>query len=77
MNRNLDNLGRIVIPKEMRKKLGLNNGDEVKIELVNDKVVVSNPNQDDPFEDWLSDYVLRTEMPEVELIHKKYQELKK
>lgn len=43
MNRNLDNLGRIVIPKEMRTKLGLKNGDEVKIELDGNKVIITNP----------------------------------
>lgn len=43
MNRNLDNLGRIVIPKEMRTKLGLKNGDEVKIELDGSKVIITNP----------------------------------
>lgn len=47
MNRKIDDMGRIVIPKEMRKKLGLNNGEEVNIELAGDKVVISNPNSFD------------------------------
>ncbi len=45
MNRKIDELGRLVIPKEMRKKLGLNERDEVKIELENDKIILTNPNK--------------------------------
>lgn len=45
MNRSIDNLGRIVLPKEMRDKLGLKNGDEAFIELNNNKIVVSNPSK--------------------------------
>lgn len=33
--RKLDGLGRIVIPQEMRKSLGLQEGDEVEIQLEN------------------------------------------
>lgn len=44
MNRKFDKLGRIVIPKEMRNKLGLKNGDEATIELVDNKIVISNVN---------------------------------
>lgn len=77
MNRNIDKLGRIVIPKEMRKEIGLKNGDEVKIEVHDSKIIVSNPNQGDPFGDWLCDYILRTESVEAKTILIKYQELKK
>lgn len=45
MNRKFDELGRIVIPKEMRNKLGLKNGDEATIELIDDKIVISNKNK--------------------------------
>lgn len=38
--RNLDNLGRVVIPKEMRKMLSINEGDPVEIAKVDNKVVV-------------------------------------
>lgn len=44
MNRKFDDLGRIVIPKEMRDKIGLKNGDEATIELVGDKIIISNIN---------------------------------
>lgn len=45
MNRKIDNMGRISIPKEMRTKLGLDVGDEVKIEIKNKQVIVTNPNE--------------------------------
>lgn len=38
--RKLDPLGRIVIPKEIRKVLGINNGDSLEIVQVNSEVVV-------------------------------------
>jgi len=44
MNRKIDNAGRISIPIEMRKELGLDIGDEVKIEVKNNQVIVTNPN---------------------------------
>lgn len=47
MQRNIDNLGRVVIPKEMRKQLGVNNGDPVNIELVDNKVILTNPSEVD------------------------------
>lgn len=77
MNRKFDKLGRIVIPKEMRDKLGLEDGSEAKIELVGNKIVFSNPNRTDKFELWLMDYILRTESSEAKNILVKYQELKK
>ena len=47
MNRNLDNLGRLVIPVEMRNKLGIENGNEVKLELVGNKIIITNPKEID------------------------------
>ncbi|MDG5854409.1 AbrB/MazE/SpoVT family DNA-binding domain-containing protein [Clostridium beijerinckii] len=38
--RNLDNLGRVVIPKEMRNLLGINEGDPVEIAKVNNDIVI-------------------------------------
>lgn len=38
--RNLDNMGRIVIPKEMRKVLKVMNGDKVRIIKDNNTVVI-------------------------------------
>lgn len=43
MNRKIDNMGRISVPIEMRKELGLDIGDEVKIEIKNKQVIVTNP----------------------------------
>ena len=36
----IDNLGRVVIPKGYRDKLGINKGDELDIELTNNTVVL-------------------------------------
>lgn len=78
VNRKFDALGRISLPKEMRDKLGLNEpGAEANIELVDDKIIVTNPNQEDSFENWLMDYILRSESVEAKNILVKYQELKK
>ena len=79
MNRNFDKLGRIVIPKEMRDKLGLvEPGAEANIELIGDKIIkITNPKFEDKFELWLKDYILRTESFEANKIYEKYQELKK
>ncbi|NOW07462.1 AbrB/MazE/SpoVT family DNA-binding domain-containing protein [Clostridium beijerinckii] len=38
--RNLDNLGRVVIPKEIRKVLGINEGDPIEITKVNNDIVL-------------------------------------
>ncbi|POO88702.1 AbrB family transcriptional regulator, partial [Clostridium sp. 2-1] len=38
--RNLDNLGRVVIPKEIRKVLGINEGDPIEIAKVNNDIVL-------------------------------------
>lgn len=47
MNRKIDDLGRIVIPKEMRKQLNMNNGDEVNIEVIDNKITINKANQID------------------------------
>ncbi|MCQ2978232.1 MAG: AbrB/MazE/SpoVT family DNA-binding domain-containing protein [Clostridia bacterium] len=47
MNRKFDNLGRISIPKEMRDKIGLANGSEAHVELLGNKIIISNPERFD------------------------------
>ncbi len=44
MNRRIDNLGRIVIPREMRKTLGINNNDLINIRLEENKIVLEKVN---------------------------------
>ena len=39
--RNVDELGRIVIPKEMRKKMDINNSDPVEIYVEDDKIILT------------------------------------
>lgn len=43
MNRKIDDLGRIVIPAEMKKELGIEPNQELKIELIGNKIIISNP----------------------------------
>ena len=38
--RRVDELGRIIIPIEFRKKLGIENGDEVRITYNEDEIVI-------------------------------------
>ena len=38
--RKIDNLGRIVVPKEIRKNLNIHNGDDVQIYVEDDKIVL-------------------------------------
>lgn len=41
--RRIDKEGRIVIPYTFKREININNGDEVDIELDNDKIIISNP----------------------------------
>ena len=47
MERKFDELGRIVIPREFRKKIGLENGEAANIELEDNKIIVTNPKEPD------------------------------
>jgi len=38
--RNIDELGRVVIPKEIRKNLGIANSDPIEFYVENDKVIL-------------------------------------
>lgn len=44
MYRKIDELGRFVIPKEIRNTLGLKTGDEMKIEIKNNQVILEKEN---------------------------------
>lgn len=39
--RNIDELGRLVIPKEMRKKMGIGEASPVEIFVENDRIIVT------------------------------------
>lgn len=43
MKKKIDNLGRIVLPAEMKKEIGLENGSEAKIEIEDHKIIISKP----------------------------------
>lgn len=44
MNRNIDNLGRLVIPKEMRKQLDITEYNPLNIELQDNKIIITKTN---------------------------------
>ena len=41
MNRKLDKDGKLTIPIEMRRELGIKNGDRVSFELKDDKIIIT------------------------------------
>lgn len=47
MKRHFDKLGRIVIPKEMRKELNFEVNDCAEILLMENKIILSNPKNND------------------------------
>lgn len=47
MNRKIDELGRIVVPKEYRDKLGIEVQESLNIELVDNKIIISKANEID------------------------------
>jgi AbrB family looped-hinge helix DNA binding protein len=47
VKKTIDKLGRIVIPSELRKELGVSDGDEMKLEVKDGKLVVSKAHKKD------------------------------
>ncbi len=45
MERNIDSMGRIVIPSEFRKQLKINDGDLLNLDVSDNKVVISKVNK--------------------------------
>ena len=54
MLRRIDELGRLVIPVELRKQLELNNGDEIKITSEGQRIILTNPKKTD-----LKEFILK------------------
>lgn len=53
MQRNIDNTGRLVIPIEFRKQLGLENGDPINMQLKGNKIILSNPKNELDIEEYI------------------------
>lgn len=47
MERKIDELGRIVIPKDLRKQLGVKNGDPVKLKFADGNIVISKTSENE------------------------------
>lgn len=43
--RRIDHLGRIVVPVELRRRLGINPGDELEIAVLEDSITLTKPHQ--------------------------------
>ena len=43
MNRKIDDLGRIVLPKEMRTQLDIKENDPLNLELQDNKIIITKP----------------------------------
>jgi AbrB family looped-hinge helix DNA binding protein len=48
MTTTIDKLGRLVIPKAIRERLGLRAGDKLEIEDVEGTIVIKRPHEDSP-----------------------------
>ena len=80
MKKNIDELGRILIPKIIRKQLDVSIGEELNLEVKDEKIIISKIH--DEFEEYLKS--LYEEMADdsvyqklVKNIYLKYAELKK
>ena len=47
MKRKIDDLGRVVLPQPFRKEIGIENGSSLNIELEEQKIIITNPEQPD------------------------------
>ena len=55
--RRIDELGRIVIPKEIRKNLGIREGESLEIYVVNNKLVMRKYSKIDNYQDNIKDII--------------------
>ncbi len=55
--RKIDDLGRIVLPKELRNSLNINSGDDFEITIDNKKIILEKFSKLDSFEDIIKKYI--------------------
>ena len=62
MNRKIDDLGRIVIPKEIRQKLNIKYDDKLTIEVKNESIILKKAYNDvevlKKLEDWIKEQII-------------------
>ena len=57
ISRKIDDLGRIVLPKELRNTLNINAGDDFEITIDNNKIILEKYSKLDSFEDIIKKYI--------------------
>ena len=55
--RKIDDLGRIVLPKELRSSMNINSGDDFEITIDNNKIILEKISKLDSFEDIIKKYI--------------------
>ena len=55
--RKIDDLGRIVLPKELRKTLNLNSGDDLKILIDNEKIILEKYSRLDNYQEFIKSLI--------------------
>lgn len=60
MNRQVDQLGRIVLPKEFRRTLNIRDNELLNMELVDGKIVISKIATETPLKERMVDVIQRT-----------------
>jgi stage V sporulation protein T len=55
--RKIDDLGRIVLPKELRNSLNINSGDDFEITIDNNKIILEKFSKLDSFEDIIKKFI--------------------
>lgn len=55
--RKIDELGRIVLPKELRKSLNINSGDDFQISINENKIILEKYSKLESFEDKINDII--------------------
>lgn len=67
MNRQIDEFGRLVIPKDVRVKLGIRPQDKLKIEVNNYKIIIEKENKDNSLNNLIEELKLRKDYNKIDI----------